>query len=176
MLLLFDWPPVRGVCPNHEVVMFQPRTATPPYLGSVVKCYVSISTLLNLLRPSPPLSSLIRPPPDFRLGGCHHPPLATLPSTYVVQPHRIIRPPWRHLSLSQHPKTPRSLPHIWTPLRPFLLRPFHACLISNAAPLPPLKFILMHHSDAFWPPFISTTAPSNSLPPRNLSIHHIPPR
>ena len=25
-LLLFAWPPVRGVCPNHEVMMFQPRT------------------------------------------------------------------------------------------------------------------------------------------------------
>ena len=54
LLLLFARQPVRGVCPSHEVVMFQPRTVTPPYLGSVVNCYVRYSTILNPLRPSPP--------------------------------------------------------------------------------------------------------------------------
>ena len=29
------WPPVREVCPNYDAVMFQPRTVTPPQLGSV---------------------------------------------------------------------------------------------------------------------------------------------
>ena len=48
-LLLFAWPPVRVVCLNHDVVMFQPWTGTPPYLGSVVNFYVSYSTLLNPL-------------------------------------------------------------------------------------------------------------------------------
>ena len=32
---------VRGVYPNHEVVMFQPRTVTSTYLGSVFNCYIS---------------------------------------------------------------------------------------------------------------------------------------
>ena len=54
LFLLFSWPPVRGLCLNHEVVMFQPSTVTPLYLGSVVNCYVSYSTLINPLRPSPP--------------------------------------------------------------------------------------------------------------------------
>ena len=27
-------PPVREVCPNHEVVVFQPQTATPPHIVS----------------------------------------------------------------------------------------------------------------------------------------------
>ena len=31
----FTWPPVRAVCPNYEVVVFQPLTVTPPHLGSV---------------------------------------------------------------------------------------------------------------------------------------------
>ena len=30
LLFLLSWPPVRGVCPNHEVVMFQPWTVNPP--------------------------------------------------------------------------------------------------------------------------------------------------
>ena len=52
--MLLAWTPVRGVCPNHEVVMFHPRTVTLPHLGSVVNCYVSYSNLINLLYPSPP--------------------------------------------------------------------------------------------------------------------------
>ena len=31
-ILLFSWPPVREVCLNYEVVMFQPCTGTPQYL------------------------------------------------------------------------------------------------------------------------------------------------
>ena len=54
LLLLFAWPPVCGVCLNHEVVMFQTCKVTPLYLGSVINCYISYSTLLNLLRPSLP--------------------------------------------------------------------------------------------------------------------------
>ena len=41
-LLLFSWPQFREVCLNYEVVMFQPRTGTPPYLGSVTNCYIAI--------------------------------------------------------------------------------------------------------------------------------------
>ena len=32
LLLLLAWPLVRVVCLNHEVVVFQPRTGTAPYL------------------------------------------------------------------------------------------------------------------------------------------------
>ena len=52
LLILFSWSPVRGVCLNHEVVMFQPQILAPPYLGSVMNCYIRYSTLLNPLRPS----------------------------------------------------------------------------------------------------------------------------
>ena len=31
--------PVQQVCTNYEVVVFQPRTVTPPYLGSFAYCY-----------------------------------------------------------------------------------------------------------------------------------------
>ena len=42
LLLLLTWPPVREVCPNHEVVIFQPWTGTSPDLGSTAYCYVVI--------------------------------------------------------------------------------------------------------------------------------------
>ena len=31
-------PPVCEVCPNYEVVVFKPRTLTPPHLGSCHLC------------------------------------------------------------------------------------------------------------------------------------------
>ena len=34
LMLLCFWPPVRDLCPNYEVVIFQPRTVTPPHIGS----------------------------------------------------------------------------------------------------------------------------------------------
>ena len=49
-LLLF-WPPVCEVCPNYELVMFQPRIVNPMDLGSVANCYV-----VNFLIPVPPFS------------------------------------------------------------------------------------------------------------------------
>ena len=61
-MLLLDWPLVLGVCPNYEVVMFQPRTVTPPYLGSVVNCYVATKLFLNLY-------TLLLHPPDLLLRG-----------------------------------------------------------------------------------------------------------
>ena len=61
-ILLLAWPPLCGVCLNHEVVMFQHWTVTPPYIGSIVNCY--IATPLFLTR-----SALLRPLPDLPLGG-----------------------------------------------------------------------------------------------------------
>ena len=126
-MLLLAWPPVRRERPNHEVVMLQPRTVIPPYLGSAVNCYVSTSFFLTH-------SALIRPPPTFYLGGgCPHLSLATLPSNSAMQPHSIICPTGHHLSPPQHTKTHWSLPHILTPLRPsILLHSYHTCRISNA--------------------------------------------
>ena len=34
-MLLSNWSPALAVCPNCEVVMFQPRSATDPNLGFV---------------------------------------------------------------------------------------------------------------------------------------------
>ena len=98
LLFLLLWPPVLGVCPNHEVVMFQHWTVTPPYIGSIVNCYVA--TPLFLTR-----SALLRPLPDLPLGGGARTrpwPLSCLP---VLHPHRIILPHWLHLYPSQHPDT-----------------------------------------------------------------------
>ena len=150
MLLLFTWTSVRGVCLIYEMVMFQPQTVTPLYLGFIVTCYVSYSTLLNPLRPSLPSAWF----PSG--GGCPHPPLATLPSTSVVHPHRIIRPPGHHLSPSHNTKACFSLHQ--TPLPPWLPCPFHACRIPNSAPFPPPKYLLPSHSYASDPPFSATVA------------------
>ena len=57
VFVLLSWLPVCGLCPNHEVVIFQPRTVTPPYLASVVNCYVATPFFLTrsaLLCPSLP--------------------------------------------------------------------------------------------------------------------------
>ena len=72
-LLLFSWPPFREVCLNYEVVMFQPWTWTPPDLGSVANCYISI-----LLWPAPPFSA--RHPMSTR-GGY---PLTPLPYLHFL--------------------------------------------------------------------------------------------
>ena len=80
LLLLFSWPPVRDMCPNYEVVMFEPWKGTPPYLGSVNNFYVAM-----LLSPAPPF-----PPfhPMFSRGAYPLMPLPYLPfwpySTHTV--------------------------------------------------------------------------------------------
>ena len=134
-VLLFSWTPVRVVFLNNDVVVFQPRTVTPPYLGSAVNFYASYSTLLNPIHPYPPSAW-------FLSGGCSQPPLDTLTSNSVGQPHRIIHPPGCHLSLYQHPETHLSLTHHLTTLHPCLLLPFHAFCISNVGPLRPPRTIL----------------------------------
>ena len=118
--MLLAWPLVRGMCLNHEVVMFQPRTVNPLYPGYVVNCYVDTQFLLTC-------SALLQPPPNLRLGGGARPPLATLSYNSVMQPHMIIHPPGSHLSLSQHTNTHHSLPHLLIILCPcLLLRSRHA--------------------------------------------------
>ena len=87
-------PPVRVVCLNHKVVVFQPRTGTAPGLGSVAN-YAFILTLpphlyqpvfwiflfLPSILPPPSVSSvchlipsLLHPIPTFSPGTNHHPP------------------------------------------------------------------------------------------------------
>ena len=94
--ILYFQPPDRVVCPNHEVVMFQPRTGTAPDLGSIdnFTFYNSppappVSTnFLDIFLP-PPLSC--RPTISSVFG--HHPYiLHLLPTSY---PGAKRRPPGR---------------------------------------------------------------------------------
>ena len=39
---LFFWPPVREVCTNYEVVMFQPHTGTSTDLGYIANFYIAM--------------------------------------------------------------------------------------------------------------------------------------
>ena len=81
------WPPVCEVCPNYEVVEFQPRTFTTPYLGSVAYFYVAY---------------LLKPPHLLLLPSNVLPPQM---SSSALVPHGIIRPPGHHPSPSQNTKT-----------------------------------------------------------------------
>ena len=89
------WPSVREVCPNYEVVVFQPLTLTTPDLASVAYCYIAY-----LLNPPHPLFL----PSDVHPGEAAH----SCPAAPAidVSPHGIIRPPGRHPSLSWHTEKP----------------------------------------------------------------------
>ena len=51
--MLCNWPQVCEVCLNYEVVVFQPRTVTPPHLGSVANV-----TNFIFIPPAPPDSTV----------------------------------------------------------------------------------------------------------------------
>ena len=99
-------PPARGVYPNYEVVEFEPRKVTPtePRI-----CRLLLRTVY-LSRTALPSRRLM----SFRWG--QPPPAPTPPSpTSVVTPHRIIRPPGRHLSPSHHTYVPLISPILICP-------------------------------------------------------------
>ena len=62
-MLLFTRTPVSEVCPNHKVVMFQPRIETSPDLVSV-----SIVKLIYIL-PRPTFFNLVM---DILFPPCYH--------------------------------------------------------------------------------------------------------
>ena len=45
IVVVFNRPTVREVCPEYDMVEFQPRTLTLPYLGSVAFHYILIYPL-----------------------------------------------------------------------------------------------------------------------------------
>ena len=149
LLLLFSWPLFREVCPNYEVEMFQPRTGTPPDLGSVANFYVAILIITDL-----PFSALH---PMSARGGlpAHAPTLYHFPT--VASTHRIIHPPESHLSPYQHTKAHRSLHQ--NPLPTCLTLHHYNYRIPNAMLLPLTKSLIMLHSDTFYLLFVTTTSP-----------------
>ena len=97
-MLLFSWTPVREVCPNYEVVMFQPWTETPLDLVSVDNCYIAI--LLNSCLPS---LAATRFPPG---GGYPLTPRSSLP----FPPSRLHTWSFYHLSvICLQPRIPRNI-------------------------------------------------------------------
>ena len=87
-----------------------------------------------------------------------------------MYPHMIIRPPGRHLYLSQNTESHRSLHQ--TLLPPCLPCPLNECRIPNAAILPPPKYIITSQPTDSEPPFSVTTAHRAFPLPRSLSICH----
>ena len=86
-------PPACGMCPNYEVAEFQPRTVTSPE-PRLCRLLLHIYTCTAPPTPSRRLVS-------FQGGHPHNDP-TTPPLTFVVTPHRIIRPSGCQLSRSQH--------------------------------------------------------------------------
>ena len=95
-------PPVREVCPNHEVVMFQPRTVTTPKPRLFLLLLYSL--LMNLTRP-------LLMPSDFLPGRNTTPTPPPHPPTSTLSPHGIICPPERHPYLSQYTENISPPPH-----------------------------------------------------------------
>ena len=169
ILLLFARKPVRGVCLNYEVMIFQPWKVTPTYLCSVVNRYVSYSTLLNPLRSSPPSAW-------FYSGG------GACTRTWTLY---CLLPSYSHTGLFFHLGVTCLCPSI---PRPIALCPifFLLCVTLSSASATPAGFTM---SLPFWWRNIFKVAircflaavylhqGSRSLPPpRNLSLSHRPPR
>ena len=116
LFLLFSWPPIREVCPNYEVVMFQPRIGTPPDLVSVANCYVVI---------------LIKPDTTF---SAHHPMSARVrwpltPLHYIPCRTSCIHT-W---SLSQ-PRFTCICPSISRPIAPWIRLCYLTVSLDNSTP------------------------------------------
>ena len=107
-----NWPPVHEVCPNFEVVVFQPRIVTPPHLGTV-----AIVTKFISSPPAPPdstiflyisfPSSILTPPPSISRSSSYPSHFlyllpASSPGTKRCPPGRHPHPPTatRHPSAS----------------------------------------------------------------------------
>ena len=65
-------PPVRVVCPNHEMVGFQPWTRTAPDLGSVTNAYTyyippapPVPTVFWIFVSSSSYTYILSPPPPY---------------------------------------------------------------------------------------------------------------
>ena len=122
VVVVVNWPPLGEVCPNYEVVEFQPRTVTPPHIGSVDFRYILIQPF------RPPVSS-----PVFWIV-CF--PLFPTASPYVaIHPQRPLffhRLPTSSPGVKCHPPGSRLHPYPHPPptsLRHSSLRPApHACV------------------------------------------------
>ena len=111
MLLLFSWTPVHDVCPNYEVLMFQPWIRTRSDLGCFDNCCVAI--IINPILPSPPVTRfppgggyLLMPHPSlpFSLSCLHSVPeyrVLFLPASYYDSFTSLSPPPLPHLKLFQ---------------------------------------------------------------------------
>ena len=163
-------PPVRWVCTNIELVMFQPRTVTYSCLGSVVNCYVDTTFFLTQ-------SSLLRPQPGFPLGGgWPHSPMSTLPSNWreSTQDHSptwespFSVPAYQDLSLPapySDSSASWSFPLLSPHLSDFQRRSLDAAKISFKVSLSCfLVTVCLHHGYRRLPPSC------------NISLCHRPPR
>ena len=149
------WPPVREVCPNYEVAMFQPSKLTTPDLGFVAYFFTAY-----LLNPTQPLFLLFNVYPG---GGS--PLLSRFPGHRRPSCRRTGSP--AHLGVTRlRPsilKTITHLPltcHFQSPTPPLLPCLCHVCRIPVAAdPLLPPEYLLTLPSAVVHIPPATTTPP-----------------
>ena len=136
----------RSVCPNHEVVEFQPRTVTNTYLGSDANTYTIFPTLLP--HQFQPCSGSSFTPPPLVLSHIA-PPYFTRRHRFSLLLYPLPSPPlsWSRSNRTPGRPPPRPLtatarlrfPTLWWPKEvPCASR---ACLpLSVAPPLPSSTF------------------------------------
>ena len=149
-MLLFPWPPFRKVCPNYYVVMFQPRTWTSPYLGSISNCYVD---MLLIPTPStsrcPPVGATHSCPFSLSVSDClvptqDHPSAQT--SSVSVPAFQVPSIPDSYSATSSYPLT---LPHL-PDSRCYALS--SAKIYSNVSPSCFWDAAFRHHGSRRLPP------------------------
>ena len=97
-----NWSPVREVFTNYEVVVFQPRTVTPPHLGSaaIVTLKLSLPPHLFLLF----FWIFLLPPPSY-LPPIHSRPFSKPFLIFTCCPFPLLAQSATHLDISytRHP-------------------------------------------------------------------------
>ena len=108
MLLCFQTS-VCAICPNHEVVVFQPWTGTDPYLGSIANYTFYYNP------PAPPVSTnfCIFSFPPYVLSSSYQLCSSSQPLSQALTPHRISykkeRSTWTSTATCQPPASATCL-------------------------------------------------------------------
>ena len=114
LLLLFDWPPVREVCPNHEDAKAWAGTSLD--LGSIYYCYVS-SPPKEATHFFPSSHTIASCPVYPCIGSSSHPGVPFLCPSMLKSPylphhllHGVVRSPdrWPSPSVFSVPPSPLS--------------------------------------------------------------------
>ena len=103
-MFVFYRSPVCAVIPNHEVVVFQPRTVTAPDLGYVANITTILSLPLYLFHPC---SGSLFTPPSGSIS--YYSPIFIRLHHFSLSFYLLPSPP--HLAWARNDRPPGRLPH-----------------------------------------------------------------